>query len=188
LNDVTPADPGSLEVVLMFPALLGARFATLPVVVQRLHLRKGNAVYTGEVQVERGAGLLSRLCAWATRLPPAGRGPVSVEIDAHPSGERWTRRMGRHAMRSRLWAADGLLCERLGLVTFGFRLGVEQDCLTWRVVRVRALGVPLPADAFANVFAQESQADGRYTFAVSAELPLIGLLVRYRGWLKVEPG
>lgn len=177
----TGADP----VVPVFARLLGDDFAALPAVVQRLHLRAGRAVYTGEAQVERGRGRLARLCAWATRLPPAGSGPVSVEIDAGPAAERWTRHIGGHAMRSRLWAADGLLCERLGLVTFGFRLAVEHGQLTWRVARVRALGVPLPARAFGDVSARESEADGRYAFDVTAALPWIGPLVHYRGWLRV---
>ncbi len=89
-------------------------------------------------------------------------------------------------MRSRLWLADGLLCERLGLVTFGFRLGVEQGSLTWRVARVRALGVPLPPSMFTQVLAHEGEADGSYTFNVQAALTMIGLLVHYRGWLNVE--
>lgn len=171
----------------VFQQLLGADFAELPPGVQHLHLRSGTTVYAGEVRVERGSGVLSRLCAWATRLPSAGRGPVAVEIASDPSAERWTRHIGGHAMRSRLWASDGLLCERLGLVTFGFRLGVEHGQLVWRVQRVRALGVPLPARAFGAVVARESEADGRYTFDVSAALPGVGLLVHYRGWLHVEP-
>jgi len=171
----------------IFQQLLGGGFATLPASVQHLHLRTGRAVYSGEVQVERGSGVLSRLCAWATRLPPAGHGPVSVEIVSTPAAERWTRHIGGHAMPSRLWASDGLLCERLGLVTFGFRLGVEHGQLTWHVVRVRALGVPLPARAFGKVSARESEVDGRYTFDVTAALPWIGLLVHYRGWLHVDP-
>ncbi|MDQ3039362.1 MAG: DUF4166 domain-containing protein, partial [Pseudomonadota bacterium] len=146
----------------------------------------GQAFYSGEVSVDRGTGWLSRLCARATRLPPVGHGPIEVEIVAAPAEERWTRRVGTHAMRSRLWLADGLLCERLGLVTFGFRLGVEQGSLTWRVARVRALGVPLPPSMFTQVLAHEGEADGSYTFNVQAALTMIGLLVHYRGWLNVE--
>lgn len=170
----------------LFQQLLGPDFAKLPASVQHLHLRSGKTRHVGEVHVERGTGLLSRLCAWATRLPPAGRGPVAVDIETGSSGECWTRHMGGHAMRSRLWAADGLLCERLGLVTFGFRLGVEQGRLTWRVVRVRALGLPLPARWFGAVSACESELDGHYAFDVTAALPLAGMLVHYRGWLQVE--
>lgn len=170
----------------VFKHLLGPGFVALSPVVQRLHMRQGEARYSGEVQVVRGTGLVSRLFAWATRLPPAGRGPVHVDIVAHAQCEHWTRHMGRHAMPSRLWPCGGLLCERLGLVTFGFRLGVDRGALTWDVARVRVFGLPLPARAFNNVSARESEEDGRYVFDVRAALPLVGLLVHYRGWLHVE--
>lgn len=185
---MTPAAGTSTDTAVpVFRQLLGAGFVDLPSSVQHLHLRSGTTVYVGEVQVERGSGVLSRLCAWAARLPPAGHGPVVVEIASGATEEYWTRHIGGHAMRSRLWASDGLLCERLGLVTFGFRLGVEHGRLVWRVHRVRALGVPLPARAFGAVVACESEVDGRYTFDVRAALPRVGLLVHYRGWLHVEP-
>ena len=96
----------------------------------------------------RGAGWLSRLCAWSARLPPPFRGPIRVEIDVEPAGERWSRHVGRHAMRSRLWWQDGLLYEQLGAVTFAFRLAVDDGRLRWTVQRVRALGVPLPPGLF----------------------------------------
>lgn len=171
----------------LFPHLLGPAFDALPASVQRLHLRAGRATYAGHVSVLRGERWLARLCARATRLPPAGDGPIRVDIETSARGESWTRHVGRHAMHSRLWAADGLLCERLGLVTFGFRLGTEEARLTWRVARVRAVGVPLPARLFSKVIAYEGETrDGRYTFDVSATLPLIGPLVHYRGWLHVD--
>ncbi len=176
----------------LFARLLGEDFERLPAVVADLHLRAGTTRYRGEVEVVRGTHPLARLCAWATRLPPSGHSPIEVEIVAEGGRERWTRFVAGHAMRSRLWAADGLLCERLGLATFGFRLSVEHDELVWRVERFRTLGiVPLPARWFSGVQARESAecsvesaADGgRYRFDVRAALPLIGLLVHYRGWL-----
>jgi hypothetical protein len=170
---------------LLFPLLLDAAFDTLPPRVRALHLHAGTQRLHGEVDVERGKSWLSRLCAWATRLPPAGEGPIAVEITALPGEERWTRHIAGHAMPSRLWARDGLLCERLGLVTFGFRLQVEDDAIVWRVACVRVLGVALPARWFCGVVARESQQGDRYWFDVAAALPLAGLLVRYRGWLHV---
>jgi hypothetical protein len=171
---------------LLFPQLLGAGFGTLPPRVRTLHLRDGVQYLSGEVEVVRGTRWLSRLCAWATRLPPPGKTPITVEIVALPSHERWTRRVAGHAMPSRLWASDGLLCEKLGLVTFGFRLSAEDGSIVWRVERVHALGLPLPAAWFEDVSARESEPDGRYHFDVAATLPLAGLLVRYRGWLHVD--
>ncbi|MEI2454079.1 DUF4166 domain-containing protein [Lysobacter firmicutimachus] len=63
--------------------------------------------------------------------------------------------------------------------------GSEEPGLSWRLVRVRALGLPLPARWFAGVRAREFERDGRYHFDVAAQLPAVGLLVRYRGWLDV---
>lgn len=176
---------------LLFPGLLGERFAALPPKVRELHLRPGTQRLVGEVTVDRGSGWLSRLCAWATRLPPAGVGPIAVDIAAAPGTERWTRHIAGHAMPSRLWASQGLLCERLGLVTFEFRLAVEEDeaqgrAIVWRVAQVRALGIALPIAWFTDVAARESQRGERYCFDVRAVLPLVGLLVRYEGWLHVD--
>lgn len=171
----------------LFRDLLGsAAFDALPAPIRRLHLRKGNAVYRGEVEVQRGRGLLARVCAFATRLPPAGTGPIAVEIVAGDGRERWTRNVGGHAMRSRLHGEGGLLHERLGLVDFAFRLHSAGDDIAWTVQRVRVFGLPLPARWFAAVHARESAQGGRYRFDVVAALPLAGPLVHYRGWLHVE--
>lgn len=169
----------------LFPGLLGPRFAGLPPTVRVLHTREGRQHYRGEVEVERGRNALSRLCAWVTRLPPAGRSAIQVDIVADRGREQWTRTVAGHAMRSRLWSGNGLLCERLGLATFGFRLFAEESTIVWRVVRFRALGVPLPAGWFAGVSAREFERDGRYHFDVTARLPFAGLLVHYQGWLDV---
>jgi len=64
--------------------------------------------------------------------------------------------------------------------------GANEPGLSWRLVRVRALGLPLPSGWFAGVRAREFERDGRYHFEVAAQLPIVGLLVRYRGWLDVE--
>ena len=174
-----------MPAAVLFPRLLGSAFAGLPSTVQVLHLRDGLQRYRGEVDVERGLGLLSRLCAWATRLPPAGQGPIVVEINTDDRREQWTRIVARHAMHSSLWADNGLLRERLGLVTFGFRLTVENHAILWRVASVHALGVRLPATWFKGVTAREFEREGRYAFDVAARMPVAGLLVHYRGTLDV---
>ena len=167
----------------LFQRVLGAEFESLPPAVRALHAASGHRRYRGQVEVVRGANPLARLFAWATRLPPAGRGEVEVEIDASGAEEKWTRHIGGRAMPSRLWEQDGLLYEQLGPVRFGFRLAVEEGGIVWRVERITALGVGLPARWFGEVRARESELEGRYQFDVAAALPLVGLLVRYRGWL-----
>lgn len=169
----------------LFAVLLGPAFDALPGPVRALHVAQGRRRYAGSVDVERGPGLLSRLVAFATHLPPAGSGPLCVEIQASPQQERWIRFIGGRAMPSRLRREGDVLCERLGLATFGFRLEVADDAIAWRVVRVRVFGVSLPSRWFTGVGARESADGERYAFDVWASLPLAGLLVHYRGWLDV---
>lgn len=169
----------------LFERLLGSAFDTLDPRVRKLHRDTGTRRYAGEVEVERGRHPLAAFCAWATRLPPARRGPIEVEIAVDAAGERWSRHVGAHVMRSWLWEREGFLHERLGAVTFVFHLATRGGAIEWTVVRVRALGLPLPARWFAAVGAREADSDGRYTFEVSAALPIAGLLVGYRGWLDV---
>ena len=175
----------------LYRQLLAAQFDTLPPKVRALHERSGLRRYHGKVEVERGGGWASRLCGWATRLPRASKGALRVEIDADEGGERWARVIAGKPMRSRLWARDALLREQLGLVRFAFRLEVEDlpgagRAVIWRVARVRALGMPLPAHWFARVSAREYEREHRYRFDVTASLQRIGLLVHYRGWLDVD--
>lgn len=179
-----PADPAP---PLLFPQLLGAEFAGLPPTVQALHRRDRLSRYAGRVDIRRGGSWLARLCCAITGMPPAMTdAPLRVDIEAQPGRERWTRNFDGRLMTSRMWSRAGRLCERLGPVTFHFRLGVEDGVLTWTVERVRALGIPLPAGWFGGVKAREYEQDGLYRFDVAAALPLAGLLVHYSGRLSVS--
>ncbi|MEO8671023.1 MAG: peptidoglycan editing factor PgeF [Tahibacter sp.] len=169
----------------LFPGLLGAAFDTLPASVRRLHMSQGLRTYRGSARVDRGSHWLSRWCAWLTGLPPAQEGPIEAVLDTTRQREVWTRCFGAHRMRSTLVRAGTLLSERLGLVTFGFGLSVQDGTLHWRVNTVTALGVPLPVQWFKHVQAREYERDGCYCFEVRAALPWIGLLVHYRGSLHV---
>ena len=171
----------------LFLMLLGNDADRLPPRVRRLHARDDVRVYRGEAEVRRGEGILARFAGAAASLPPASADThLDVTIEPWRGGERWTRNFGGARMQSRMWGSGGLLRERLGLVTFGFKLGIEDDALVWRVIRVSCLGLPLPAGLFRGVVAREFERDGRYWFDVRAELPLAGLLVHYIGWLDVE--
>jgi hypothetical protein len=172
----------------LFRRLLGeTAFDALPEPLRTLHLRDGRVLWHGEVEVTRGRSLLARLCGWATRLPPQGVGPISVEIIADGGREQWTRHIAGHAMRSQLRAAGRLLNERLGLVDFRFQLASVDRDIVWSVAGVRVFGLlPLPAAWFSQVRARESAEGERYRFEVVAALPLAGPLVHYRGWLQVR--
>jgi len=119
------------------------------------------------------------------RLPRDGRDvPIHVTIVRTSRGETWTRDFAGRRMHSVLRARAGLLEERLGAATFRFAMRVEAGVLRWHLVAVRVLGIPLPLTWFDGVRATEEEtAQGRYRFDVRAALPLVGLLVHYRGQL-----
>jgi len=108
---------------------------------------------------------------------------VRVTIRRNAGGETWTREFAGHPMVSSLRARGGLLEERLGPTTFRFALAADRERITWKVVGVRVLGVPVPVSLFSRVRASESVSDERYRFDVEAHLPVVGLLVRYQGTL-----
>ena len=171
----------------MYRSLLGERFDRLPSAVREVHGGAGSVSLAGRCDVQRGNAMLSRLLGIATRLPAAGREiPLHVTIRRDAQGETWTRRFAGKAMRSRLRAEHGLLVEALGLARFDFALDADDGRVDWRLKRVRALGVPLPLRWFEGVQAREWEEGGVYRFDVRAVVPLAGLLVRYRGWLRRE--
>lgn len=177
--------------ITLFQRLLGAEFYHLAPAVKALHGRSGEFRYSGIASVRRGRGLPKALLARIARLPPTmEEAPIAIRFSAGPDGESWRRRFGAAAMQTRLRLCDGWLRERLGPCAFDYRLVRVGKELAWTVERARLFGiVPLPAKLFDGVRCRESQDEaGRYRFFVEARLPVLGLLVRYEGWLEPDDG
>jgi hypothetical protein len=171
----------------LFRRIAGASYDTLPAAVLAVHEGAFPRRFTGQSSVERGSSLLGRLLGAISSLPPAAESmPVSIVITEARDGERWARDFDGHPLVSRMFSHEGLLAERVGPNTFHFELAVVDAALVWRLVRVRSLGLPLPVSWF-TVLPRESAEEGRYRFDVRVELPVVGLLVHYRGTLDVGP-
>jgi hypothetical protein len=179
----------------LFERVLGApRFQALPAPIKRLHDHRMHNVFSGRCSVERGHGPLASLLAWAASLPvEGGNVPIEVSLVCDSAGEIWSRYFGSRdfggkRMRSTLTERRGYLEETLGPVVLTFALRADAQAIEWNVVAVKALGLRFPAAWFKHVTTRESLAGGKYAFDIRAELPCIGLLVRYRGWLDVDAG
>ncbi|MBS0199724.1 MAG: DUF4166 domain-containing protein [Proteobacteria bacterium] len=175
--------------ITLFQRLLGAEFYHLAPAIKALHGRRGEFRYAGIASVRRGRGLPKALLARIARLPPAMEdAPIAIRFSAGSEGETWQRRFGSASMQTHARIRDGLLMERLGPCTFGYRLVRVGKELAWTVERARLFGIiPLPAKLFDGVRCRESQDDaGRYCFFVEARLPVLGLLIRYEGWLEPD--
>ena len=170
----------------LFQQALGAAFFRMPESLRRLHTGRGRFRYAGRATIERGNGLLARLCAWVAGLPAAGDDVVTVvEFDCGPRRETWRRDFGGARMVSTLSVRDGLLRERLGPLQFRFALHANEGAIWWTVAGARLFGVlPLPASMFDGVRCREYEQDDRYRFEVDAALPLAGRIIRYAGWLE----
>jgi len=177
----------------LYRRLLGSRFDELPQRVAELHDVAAVSVWRGRADVERGSSLVARAVASLFGLPPAGRDQV-LEVTFTPQGgaEIWTRRFGDAVSRSLQYERRGRLRERVGPATFVFALDVSPLGLVLKLEGVRFVGVPLPCLLAPSLRTLESEHDGRYRFEVEAGLPLLGLIVRYAGWLEQadaqEPG
>lgn len=169
----------------LYRRLLGERFGALPPRVAELHDVASVSVWVGRADVRRGRSLPSRVVATLLGLPPAGF-DQPLEVSFLPDGgtEIWTRRFGHAVFRSVQYERRGLLRERVGPTTFVFALEVSSEGLSLKLEGMRLLGVPLPPFMLPPIRTRESERDGRYHFEVEAGLPLIGLLVRYEGWLE----
>ena len=169
----------------LFRRVLGEGFDQLPPQVRAIHSIAARETWQDEATITRGRHALVPLFAMATRLPPSREHvPTTVEFVATADGEEWRRDFGGARMVSRYRERDGRLRERLGLVEFAFSLDVREGCIFWTTAGVRLFGVlPLPPSWFARVHCRERESGGRYEFLVEAELPLIGPLIRYEGWL-----
>jgi hypothetical protein len=173
----------------MLEQVLGKEARTMPAAWRRLADIHDRDHFAGEASVARGEGLLSRLVGFALGFPAASeRCEVEVTKERTAHGERWTRRFDGRPFRSYLSRrpgdGKGILRERFGPLSFVIRLHVADDRVEWPIVSWRFLGLPIPVTlAPKSQTAEFVDEDGRFRFDVAISVPLVGPVVRYRGWL-----
>ncbi len=172
----------------LYHRLLGSAWDTLPAPIREMHDLRGTMTAAGTAQIERGPGLLAALVATLFRFPRSGNDvPVQVRFDERAGREDWRRTFGDHGFTSVQYAGshnyERLLCERFGPFTFGMGL-VSADARLYLVIRKWTFcGLPLPLLLAPRGTSYETVIDGRFNFHVEISMPLVGLVVRYRGWL-----
>ena len=166
-------------------------YQTLPRAVQDFHAQTAAPVWTGRADIETGNHLIAKVAMRLFGFPAAGSNvPVKVRVDrflnyhGHPR-ERWTRIFSDRIMSSVLsHQKDGEFTETFGPFTFVLGItatpkGIEMPVKKWRLGRI-----PLPLALAPQSQARENQDEhGRFRFDVRLSLPLVGLMVHYKGWL-----
>jgi hypothetical protein len=174
---------------LVFRQVLGAAFDQLPAAVAALHAGAGDETWAGAGSVERGRGpVVATACALFGFPASTPDTPVRVQIKRRPGVETWRRTFGSRSFSSVLTVGRGareqLISERFGPVSVALALVLRDGVLDFVVRDWSVLGVPLPAALAPRSRSGEREADGRFAFDVEIGLPLVGRLVRYRGWLE----
>lgn len=164
---------------------------TLPPAVAALHEADGQASFSGRCAVTRGPTWLARLALWLGGFPRAASDlPVTLLIQPGPDGGcTWRRDFGGHVTRSHLSVSgDGrAVIERFGPVRLRMSLWMQDGRLHYGIDRMHVLGLPMPRWLTPRSETSECQTEaGDFGFDVSASLPVVGLLIRYRGQLRPD--
>ncbi len=179
----------------LYRRLLGDAYTQLPGPIQAMHDLTETLAVEGRATIERGRNPLAQAIAAAVGFPPAGENvAVKVVFTLREGREVWRRSFADASFTSTQEEGQGsfdrLICERFGPFTFGIALVREPDRLRLVVRRWSLFAIPLPSALapFGSTF--ERAEDDRFHFHVEIRLPVIGLIVGYRGWLApgFEPG
>jgi hypothetical protein len=177
----------------LYRHILGTAFDSLPQAVRGLHDFDVERAAEGRATVERGSGWIAQRIARTFGFPPAGEDvPVSVTFRRDGDREMWRRNFGGAEFSSiqeeGRGRSDRLLCERFGPCAFGLALVVDDGRLRLIIRRWSIFGLPMPLSLAPACEAYECETDGRFCFFVEIRYWFIGLIVRYRGWLKAMTG
>lgn len=179
----------------LYKRLLGDAWARLDRPVREFHERAEVWRGAGLFTVTHGASPLARLMVRALRLPPAGDDvPVRLTVTQRPEGENWRREFaGQLFITNQREQSGGFLAEDFGPSEVWYRLEVSDGALLYRQVKSRLrmgpLRVPALARMFPRISGRESAAPGErgVRVSVNVNVPLIGLLVSYQGWIEKVP-
>ncbi len=163
-----------------------AGFASMPPAVRAAHAPDPARELLGEVDIDGAENPFGQVIAWFAGFPRAGKGVrAAVTIEREGDGEVWVRRFGRATFASHLSEhAPERLAERFGPITFDLDAKADAYGFKLAIVGARLGELPLPRFLTPRTeAAAHADENGRYRFDVTISLPVLGRLVRYRGWL-----
>jgi len=174
----------------LYERVMGRGCLALPECVRQMHRVAGDSGAQGEAVVEGPATFAARAIRKLMNCPEPGSYSLHVSFAERDGKEVWTRDFGGKTFQSELSERRGRLVERFGPLRVAFDLpvagvgsskgnGLEMKLRGWSV-----FGLPLPLALAPRSRAKEWDERGVFQFETPIELPLIGLVIHYRGWLK----
>jgi len=175
----------------IYQQILGSAYQKLPPQLQTIHKGKAPQKWSGSAQVSVGTNPLAVLTAKIIGLPQkAGNIPVSVNFTTKSGIQRWERDFNGSKFTSfqKLGAGrnDQLLLEQFGPITIALALIINDKKLFLVPRSWQFLGIPLPKFLLPSEASFEEERDGLFRFDVTMKVPIIGLIVAYKGTLSPE--
>jgi hypothetical protein len=172
----------------LYRRVLGKAFSALPPRLQELHGSATARKWAGFAEVRRGRGPAAALVAALIGFPrTALRVPVTVTFSPENGAERWVRSFDGKSFSSVQSAGIGkdqhLLVERFGPASVSLALVLDGDRLSLVPRRWSLLGIVMPRFLLPKGLSFETERDGQFCFDVEVSMPLIGLVVAYKGSL-----
>jgi hypothetical protein len=164
--------------------ILGSEFDLLPAGVRDMFDHNGHRYARGTAEVECGDSRIARLCVTLSGFPRPGKNiPVSILFQADGDADIWHRTFAGRSFSSVHLGTDNVLIERFGALTFVFRLTGSADGVVFDMIETRLFGIALPGPISPIVAAKQSDAQGRFRFEITVDLPVVGRMVRIVGVL-----
>jgi hypothetical protein len=171
----------------LYRQVLGNDFELLARELQIFHGTTGRIKLSGRCSVTGPQTLLGKLMGWVFALPKTTEETgLLFELDADTMQETWRRHFPNRLMISRMRVVAGTLVERLGPIDLHFGLRAGEGKLAMLLQGISVGGIRCPKFLVPSVLAEETASPGKLHFNVAAQLPIVGLLVAYQGFLNID--
>ncbi len=173
----------------VFEKVLSNEFNNLREQVRVLHAPDGPTVWKGQTQAEGPSNILGKLAGLIAGVNvKTGETETTVTITPKPNGEVWERNFGGRTFKSRLTPGKGkneyLMMEHFGPLKFALALVHKDQRLYFIPRRWFFLGIPMPQFLLPKGDTYETVTDSKFEFHVDLQVPIIGRVAKYQGWLE----
>jgi hypothetical protein len=169
----------------IYQKILGKDFDRLGPNLQLGH-RSFLVIAKGIIDVEWGKGFFVHLINRSNGLPPEGIGQaLELEVIRRKDMETWNRKFTSNTFTTVQFEKKGLLVEKDGPVSIGFKLTVEQDSICYKQVYMKYMGFPIPGFFSLKSKAKATEEENGWRVEVEVRAPVVGLILKYKALVKL---